>query len=182
MIDTRPRRTHDRFIVRVFLLAALALIATQAPSGQPASVLHVKVMLVDSEGQPKPVPRHALLISENPASAAPRKVVTGLDGTVDVTLRPGNYTVESDRPVALGGKAYQWTQAVDVAAGRDTNLELTVGNAEVGAAAPSTSAPRRRARDRPVVPPSAVAGQRAGDLDGEDARLRFSGRFRRGWW
>jgi len=103
-------------------------------------VLHVKVTLVDSDGQPKPVPRHALLISENPASAAPRKVVTGLDGTVDVTMRPGNYTVESDRPVALGGKAYQWTQTVDIAAGRDTNLELTVGNAEVGAAAPSTSA------------------------------------------
>ncbi|MEO7273479.1 MAG: serine protease [Vicinamibacterales bacterium] len=123
-------------MARAFLLAALALLYPQALVDQPASVLHVSVVLADADGQARPVPRHALLISENPASAPPRKVTTGLDGTVDVKLRPGNYTVESDQPVGLDGKAYQWTQIVDIAAGRETNLSLTLTNAEVGALVP----------------------------------------------
>ena len=75
--------------------------------------------------------RHALLISDNPATAAPRRFVTALDGTADVRLRPGNYTVESEQPVAFQGKTYQWTQVVDIAAGRDAVLELTADNAEM---------------------------------------------------
>jgi hypothetical protein len=65
--------------------------------------------------------------------------VTRLDGTADVTLRPGSYTVESDRPIAFEGKAYQWTQTVDVVAGRDATLELNVQNADVETE-PSTAA------------------------------------------
>ena len=44
------------------------------------------------------MPRYVLLVSDNPASAPPREVVTGTDGTADVKLPPGNYTLESDRP------------------------------------------------------------------------------------
>ena len=126
-------------MVRALVLVSLILLLPQASSDQSTSVLHVKVVLADADGQATPVPRHALLISENPASAAPRRVVTGLDGTIDVKLKPGNYTVESDQPVALGGKAYQWTQVVNIAAGREANLDLTAANAEVGALVPSAS-------------------------------------------
>jgi S1-C subfamily serine protease len=56
-----------------------------------------------------------------------------------VKLRPGSYTVESDRAVAFHGKAYQWTQMVDIVAGRDTVLELTADNAEVEPVASSTT-------------------------------------------
>jgi len=83
------------------------------------------------------VPRHALLISDNPSTTPPRQIITALDGTADVRLRPGNYTVESDQPVAFQGKAYQWTQILDIVAGRDAVLELTASNAEIG---PITSA------------------------------------------
>ena len=69
-------------------------------------------------------------------TAAPRRIVTSLDGTADVRLRPGNYTVESDRPVAFLGKAYEWTQTLDIVAGRDAVLELTADNAEVEAVRP----------------------------------------------
>ena len=93
--------------------------------------------MIDAERKATPVPRHVLLISDNPASAPPRQIVTALDGTADVRLRPGNYTVESDRPVVFHGKAYQWTQMVDIVAGRDAVLELTADNAEVE---PATSA------------------------------------------
>lgn len=100
-------------------------------STSPLSVLRIKIVLVDAEG-PRPVPRHLLLISDNPATAAPRAVTTALDGTATVKLRPGSYTVESDRPVTLNGKTYQWTQTLDILAGQDASLELTVENAEIG--------------------------------------------------
>lgn len=122
-------------MLRALLVAALTL-SFPAAQQQTQGVLRIKVVLTDAAGTVTPVPRHALLISENPISAAPRRTITALDGTADVRLRPGNYTVESDTPVNFFGKAYHWTQTLDVRAGRDTILELTVANAEVEAAAP----------------------------------------------
>src|SRR5437773_1641153 len=116
---------------RALFLAILVSIGSQGASAQTLSVLHIKVVVVDAGGKITPVPRHALLISDNPATAPPRRIVTALDGTADVRLRPGNYTVESDQPVAFQGKAYQWTKTLDIAAGRDAMLELTADNAEV---------------------------------------------------
>src|SRR5262245_47132940 len=121
-------------MARALALSLLILIVAPT-SAQELRVLHITIVLRDADGKLTPVPRHALLISDNPATATPRRVVTGLDGTTDVRLRPGNYTIESDQPVAFRGKAYQWIQTLDVPAGRDTTLQLTADNAEVGAAA-----------------------------------------------
>ena len=118
-------------MVRAMVLAALALIVQLPVSAQPVSVLHVKIVLVDTDRTSTPVPGHALLISDNPSTTPPRVVRTAVDGTTDVRLRPGNYTIESDRPVTFHGKAYQWTKTVDVLAGRDTVLELTAANADI---------------------------------------------------
>jgi S1-C subfamily serine protease len=131
---------------RALILVALLVVVPGAAPGQAVGVLHVKVTLTDAAGASMPVPGHALLISDNPATSAPRRVVTGPDGTVDVRLRPGNYTVESDEPVAFGGKGYQWTLTVDITAGRDVVLELTAANAEVGAAPAPSAAPRETIR------------------------------------
>ena len=125
-------------VLHALILATLVFVMPRAASGQALTVLHIKVVLVDVERQTTPVPRHELLISDNPVSAAPRLIVTGLDGTADVKLRPGSYTVESDHAVAFHGKAYQWTQMVDIIAGHDTVLELTADNAEVEPVAPAT--------------------------------------------
>ena len=114
----------------VVLVAALLL--NQA--AQPLAVLRVKVTIVDADGRARPVPRHALLISENPSSAAPRRTVTAVDGTAEIRLRPGNYTVESDEPLIFQGKAYQWSQTLDVASDRAASLEFTTENAQVEAA------------------------------------------------
>jgi S1-C subfamily serine protease len=121
-------------MIRGLMFASLVLAVQAAAPTQGVSVLHVKVMLTDAAGTATPVPRHVLLVSENPAGATPRQIVTGLDGTADIKLKPGNYTVESDRPVAFQGKAYEWTQIIDVPAGRDTTLELTASNAETESA------------------------------------------------
>src|SRR5262245_44214528 len=122
-------------MIRVLAFATLAFVLPAAATSQALTVLRIKVTLLDAEAKVTPVPRHGLLISDNPATATPRLIVTKLDGTADVELRPGNYTVESDKPVVFNGKAYQWTQSLDVLAGRTTVLDLTAANAAVESAA-----------------------------------------------
>jgi hypothetical protein len=116
------------------LAASLALLVTVA-GGQDAGLLRVRVVLTDASGVAAPVPRLVLLISDNPPSGEPRRVRTTADGTIELKLAPGSYVVELDEPIAFRGKAYTWTQIVDVADGRDTVLELTAGNAEAAATA-----------------------------------------------
>jgi S1-C subfamily serine protease len=128
-------------MLRALTIAALLAIVPAGMSGQTPSLLHIRVTLADPARISIPVPRHALLISDDPATSVPRRVVTGADGTVDVSLLPGRYTVESDQPVAFGGKAYQWTQRLVLTAGRNLVLELTAENAEAGAA-PAPAEPR----------------------------------------
>ncbi len=87
------------------LIFATLLALPRGDADQALSVLHIKVAVVDAGQKLVPVPRHALLISDNPATAAPRRVITAPDGTANVRLPPGNYTVESDQPIAFEGKA-----------------------------------------------------------------------------
>jgi len=125
---------------RALMLTAVVAVLSAAASGQTPGVLHVRVTLADAAGAIIPVPEHALLISDNPATGTPRRVVTGANGTADVRLRPGNYTVESDEPFVFNGKGYQWRKTLDIPGGRDVALEFTAANADVGAA-PATSSP-----------------------------------------
>ena len=111
---------------------ALALLAVVAVSAQPGQgTLRVTVTLANDAQATTSVARHALLVSDNPPSTAPRQIFTAADGTVVLSLRAGSYIVESDRPVVFGGRAYQWTQVVEIVAGRDLRLELTADNAEI---------------------------------------------------
>lgn len=133
-------------MVRALALALVLFVGLRAPgvvslAAQEAGILHIVVSLRDG-GAATPIPRHPLLISDNPSTSTPRRVLTGPDGTVDVRLRPGNYTIESDEPVALAGKGYQWTETLDIRGGATITLELTERNAEVG--------------DAPAVPVSAA--------------------------
>jgi hypothetical protein len=124
-------------MLRIWIAVALLVVVPRELASQALGVLHIKIVLFDSQKNATPVARHALLISENPVSAAPRRVMTGVDGTVDVGLRPGNYTVESDEPIAFRGKAYSWIEDVAVATGQQAVLELTGDNAEVGPLSPA---------------------------------------------
>ncbi|MGE3843915.1 MAG: trypsin-like peptidase domain-containing protein [Vicinamibacterales bacterium] len=127
-------------------LCALALAATAAwlpwPVGtQGLGTLVIRVALPDSTGVATPVPNYVLLVSDNPATALPRRLVTSRDGTVTTRLRPGTYTVESDRPIAFEGKVYQWTQILDVGADSHQALELTAHNADSEASGAPVDAP-----------------------------------------
>ena len=138
---------------RALTLATLVAVLGGAASGQALSVLHITVTLADASRVSMPVPRHALLISDNPATSSPRRVVTLPDGTADVRLRPGSYTVESDEAVAFDGKGYQWTQTVAITAGRDAVLALTAQNAEVGPAPASSSSAASKEDDPSLLLP-----------------------------
>ena len=116
------------------LTALLALSMTLA-AGQGDATLRIHVALTDASGMATPIPRLVLLVSDNPPAAEPRRVRTSADGTIELKLAPGSYLVEVDEPIAFRGKAYMWTQIVQVAAGRQTVLDLTESNAEAAAAA-----------------------------------------------
>ena len=123
---------------RVLVLVILAFVAAPL-SGQELAVLHIRGVLTDAAGQPRPLARHALLISDDPPTREPRRIVTSTDGTADVRLRPGSYVVESDQPIALQGKAYHWRQTLTIVGGRDATLDLTVANAVVEPIAAGTT-------------------------------------------
>ncbi len=92
---------------RALLLVSLLVASPWVAAGQTPGVLHIKIVLVDADQMATSVPRHVLLVSDNPSTALPRRIVTSLNGTAEVKLRAGNYTVESERPVAFHGKTYQ---------------------------------------------------------------------------
>ena len=112
-------------------------------SAQEVGVLRISVVLIDADGNATPIPRAQLQISDNPTSREPWRVRTGADGTVEITLPAGHYTVESDLPVTLGGRQFSWTQMLDVPGGRDTILRLTSANADVAAGTAGTPADAR---------------------------------------
>ncbi len=127
-------------MIRGLVFASICLMLSSTASVQELGVLRITVALPGTEPAATPIRRHLLLISDNPASAPPRRVFSSQDGTVEVRLSPGNYTVESDQPVVFEGKGYSWTQTVDVVAGRDTVLTLTADNADAVSAPITTGA------------------------------------------
>jgi S1-C subfamily serine protease len=124
---------------RALVLAILAVAASVAIAGQTLAVLHIRTVLTDATGRATPVARHLLLITDNPQTMETLRIRTGLDGTASVRLSPGNYTVESDEPLVFQGKAYHWTQTLDIVAGRDSALDLTLANAVAEPIQPGTT-------------------------------------------
>ena len=126
-------------MARATLLVLVVFCSGASAFAQPMRVVHITVVLRDADGQATPVAHHALLISDDPPAAPPRRVTTGADGTVDVTLRPGRYAVESDRPVTFHGRAYEWAKRITVTTEADSTLELNATNAESATSAPGSS-------------------------------------------
>lgn len=111
-------------------LAAIVAILLALAAGQGAGTLRVRVVLLDASGVATPIPRLTLLVSDNPPIDEPRRVRTTAEGSIELKLPAGSYTVELDEPIGFRGKAYTWTQIVEVVDGRDTVLDLNTGNAE----------------------------------------------------
>jgi hypothetical protein len=131
------------FVLRPAALACLLLVAIPSHAMQGSTLLRIKVTIVDANQQTIPLARHALIVGDDPPSAAPRRTVTNAEGVAEIRVRPGRYIVESDEPSTVQGRAYRWNKSVDLAAGRDTTLELTSANAiaEVASGSVANDAP-----------------------------------------
>lgn len=140
-------------MLRTLVFAFVVLAAVHADATQGTSVLRITIAVVDANQRTVPLARHALLVGDSPPTIAPRRVVTTAEGTAEIRLRPGRYTVESDQPSAWMGRAYQWAQVVEIVAGRDATLNLTAANASVGAV---TSEMAATADPLPVEPSKPV--------------------------
>jgi S1-C subfamily serine protease len=127
-------------MLRITLFAALAALSVPAAldARQDTGVLRIRVVLADATGALTPIPRVLLLVSDNPATDEPKRVRTTADGTVELKLKAGSYTIESDEAISFGGSAYTWTEDVDVVAGRQIVLDLTANNAAVEAVGAGT--------------------------------------------
>ena len=157
-------------MLRNAVAAAVLALGLPLAATQNTGVLRITVVLTDADGNVTPIPRVVLLVSDNPATNEPRRVRTGPDGAVEITLRPGSYTVESDAPVTLGTQSYVWTQTINVTGGSNA-LSLTPANAEIetatggasGGAAPIARRFRRHLQQ--------MAPQPRPDLDADGACL-----------
>jgi S1-C subfamily serine protease len=112
-------------------LTSLALVIALFAAPPQAVSLKITVTVTSAAGSAQPVPRHALLISDDPVTTSPHRYVTKADGTAEAFLKPGKYIVESDTPFVFGGKSYQWAEPVTVRASGDTVLALTAANAMI---------------------------------------------------
>lgn len=110
--------------------------AAQSQS-RPVKV-HVRVILVDSELNQKPVPFLNVTLK---GAATSSDVKTRLDGAAEITLPAGAYTVTTAKPVDFDGKRYSWFLRVTLT-GAETTIDLTNENAKAednAAAAPPRS-------------------------------------------
>jgi hypothetical protein len=137
---SRGRRITST-LVRVAAIAALLCGGPHASHAQTTGILHVTVMMGIGGAATAPGRRHVLLVSDNPPSRTPWRIVTAPDGRGKVTLPPGNYTIESEAPLVFQGRTYEWRQSIDVTAGGQAILALTADNAEVGAATAAPTTP-----------------------------------------
>ncbi len=122
-------------LIGIVASASVGLCGVDA-AAQASGALAISVTMTAGDGSTTPVPRHALLVSDNPPSRTPRRVVTAQDGSARLALPAGNYTIESEAPQLFEGKAYEWRQTIDVPPGGVTTLALTSSDAEVTMAPP----------------------------------------------
>src|SRR6266513_6411707 len=123
---------------RYLSLVLLGLVSALATPAQPNLVkVRVRVILVDQDLNQKPVPFFVVSLK---SGAKVAEVKTSLDGTAEVQLPPGRWTVSSPKAAELGGKRFSWNIQVSLS-GREKNIDLTKDNAKVEeTAAPASSA------------------------------------------
>ena len=148
-------------LVGLVALACLVLAGRDAGGAQAVGVLRITVTIDAGEGAATPVPRHALLVSDNPASRAPWRVVTARDGTARVTLAPGQLHGRVRGTARVPGQGLR--VAPDRRRGRPgatRRSHLTAANAEVATASTEPTPAGTPPQDRPVGTADPVAGQR----------------------
>src|SRR5688572_31053725 len=136
------RNTHYRR-VRLLLLLDCLVIALTAPFYPPAhsqsrtlGKVVIKVTLNDNEKTANLVQNFGLVIkklnNDSPKNAISAiRVKTTADGSVSLSLIPGDYVVESEKPLIVNGKSYEWSVKLKVETGSTALLEMDHDDATI---------------------------------------------------
>ena len=128
--NTRFRR--ERFA----LLLGCLLTALTMPFSAPAHLqsrslgkVAIKVTLKANDQAAAPVQHFGLVVKKLSAGSAERvisaiPIKTTVDGSVSLSLIPGDYVVESERPLIVHGKSYEWSVNLRIEPGSTALLEL----------------------------------------------------------
>jgi hypothetical protein len=116
------------FIVTV-TVAGLVVNPDRAFAQEPGRLI-VIVHLTDSKAHVTYATVNKELTITGEAGAPVYHVKTGRDGTIEISLPPGVYVVESARPTPFQGRNYRWSKKVEVASGAVVVLELSERNGQ----------------------------------------------------
>src|SRR6185369_7935053 len=130
-----PRNTRYRRETFALLLSCLMIFSAPAHSqSQRLGQVTIKVILNDNLGQ------NFGLVFKKLNNASPEMVIsvirakTTADGSVSLSLTPGDYIVESEKPLIVNGKSYEWSVKLKVESGSTASLELDNEDATITAA------------------------------------------------
>ncbi len=113
--------------------AIFALLACGPPlrSQLTASVIKVRVLLVDKDLTEKPVP-HLLLVLDGDESGpgTSREMKTDFEGNAEFQAPPGKYRVSTPQGVDFQGHRYAWEMEIELS-DKTVSLELSNDNAQI---------------------------------------------------
>lgn len=122
-----------------FLLGCLFTVFFSVPAYSQSRALgkvSIKVSLNDNEKTAHLVQNFGLVVKkldkESPETTISAiRVKTMADGTVSLSLIPGDYVVESEKPLIVNGKSYEWSVRLKVESGSTALLELDDSNTTI---------------------------------------------------
>ncbi len=128
--NTRYRR--QRFALLLGCLLTALTVPFSAPAHLQSRTLGkatIKVILNADNQAAAPVQNFGLIVKKlNDGSAdivtSAIPIKTTADGSVSLSLIPGDYVVESERPLIAHGKSYEWSVKLRVESGSTALLEL----------------------------------------------------------
>src|ERR1044072_8511323 len=125
-------RESFRLLLCCLMIAITAFFSAPAHSqSQRLGRVTITVVLNDNLGQ-----NFGLVIkklnSEMVVSAI--RARTTADGSVSLSLTPGDYVVESEKPLIVNGKSYEWSIKLKIESGSRASLELKNEDATITAA------------------------------------------------
>ncbi|HET6863448.1 MAG TPA: serine protease, partial [Pyrinomonadaceae bacterium] len=124
-------RNISPLLLGCLIIPLTAFFSTPAHSqSRTLAKVVIKVSLSDNLGQ-----NFGLVIKklDNESAISAIRVKTSADGSVSVSLVPGDYVVESEKPLIVKGKSYEWSVKLKVESSTAL-LELNNENATITAA------------------------------------------------
>lgn len=131
-------RLETVVLILGFLVTALTVPFSAPAHSQSRSLgkVVIKVTLNDNEKAANLVQNFGLVIKKL-NSSSPEKTVSAIqvkttaDGSASLSLLPGDYVVESEKPLIINGKSYEWSVKLKVELGSTALLELSNHDATI---------------------------------------------------